>query len=304
MYRILKMMNQIRIVLIIVTAVILSDVAQAQRGNSAWEKYKHEVSVGYGFNTFLASIGANDKIGTRFMLQRSTFNASYRYYFMKHFAVRGSFTHAYSRKNDKDIIDPANINMRLDYESTISELGAMFEYHIRDETTMGRSKGKVRRARGGMSKGLDVGVSLFAGAGIDYFRPIAEYYGDRMVLKKYDANAGFTKPEDYRRVHVHFPVGLQTRLVLGESWRLGIEACYRLGLTNYIDNASSVYYADGNPFPERYTDYPDKDFAGGYVFMGKETSGAIPSLASQTGRKNYFVALATLSYRIKGSSKK
>ena len=302
--RILKMINQIRIALIIVVVCAMSIDSIAQRGNTAWTKYKHEISVGYGFNTFLASIGANDKIGTRFMLQRSTFNASYRYYLKKHFAVRGSFTHAYSRKNDKDIIDPANINMRLDYESTISELGGKIEYHIRDETTMGRSnKGKVRRSRGGMTKGIDVGLSIFGGVGIDYFRPVAEYYGDRMVLKKYDAQAGFITPKDYRRVHIHFPVGAQARLVLGENWRLGLEACYRIGITNYIDNASSVYYADGNPFPERYTDYPDKDFAGGYVFMGNET-GSIPGLASQTGRKNYFVGMMTLSYRIKSSSKK
>ncbi len=82
--RILKMINQIRIALIIVVVCAMSIDSIAQRGNTAWTKYKHEISVGYGFNTFLASIGANDKIGTRFMLQRSTFNASYRYYLKKH----------------------------------------------------------------------------------------------------------------------------------------------------------------------------------------------------------------------------
>lgn len=211
-----------RIASIIITLFLFSTGGEAQRGNQAWKNYRHEAMVGFGFNSFLASIGEEDKFGTRFILQRSTFNASYRYYFKKHFAVRGAFTHAYSRKNDKDILDPARLNSRLDYQMTLSELAGILEYHIYDETTMGRRKKKVRRARRGMSKGLNVGFHLFAGAAIDYMRPYAELYGSKMILRPYDANAGFNSPSDYKKMNVHFPVGASVRLVVAENWRVGL----------------------------------------------------------------------------------
>jgi len=48
---------------------------------------------------------------------------------------------------------------------------------------MARKKTKVRRARGGKTKGLNLGVSFFTG--IDYMRPYAEYFGELMILKPY-----------------------------------------------------------------------------------------------------------------------
>lgn len=286
-----------RLISICVFLVFVSTSIFAQRGNQSWQKYRHEASLGYGFNTFLSSIGEDDKIGTRFMLQRPTMNASYRYYFAKHFAVRGSFTHAYYRKNDKEDVDPARLNARLDYEMTLSEFAVMAEYHIFDETHMGSRKGKVRRARGGMSRGPKFGVSCFGGVTLDYMRPYAELYGNRMVLKQYNPTAGYTSSKDYKRTHVHFPIGTNLRLVVAKNWRVGVEAGYRIGLTDYIDNVSSVYYIDSNPYA-RTSEYDDTKFSGEYVSLGKEKA-PISSLASNSGRKNYFFGMVTLAYRIK-----
>lgn len=286
-----------RVISIIILAILISTAASAQRGDQSWKKYRHEASIGYGFNSFLASIGEDDQFDVKFMLQRSTVNASYRYYFRKHWAARGSFSHAYSRKNDKEIVDPARINSRLDYEMTLSELGAMIEYHIFDETHMGSRKGKVRRARGGMSKGPKFGVSLFAGAALNYMRPFAELYGSKMILKQYSPNAGLVAPKDYSRVNVHFPVGAQVRIVVAENWRIGIEAGYRLGIRDYIGNVSTVYYVDENPRAQN-SEFTDTQFSGEYVTLDKETA-PISSLASQGGRRNYFFGMLTLAYRIK-----
>lgn len=250
-----------RIASIIIIIFLFSTGVEAQRGNQDWQNYRHEAMVGFGFNSFLASIGEEDKFGTRFILQRSTFNASYRYYFKKHFAARGSFSHAYSRKNDKDIIDPTRINSRLDYQMTLTEFGGLVEYHIFDETTMGRRKKRVRRARGGMSKGLNVGIHFFAGVAVDYMRPYAELYGSKMVLKPYDSNAGFNSPSDYKKMNVHFPIGTSFRLVVAENWRIGLEAGYRLGVRDYIDNVSGVYYVNENPQAQTSA-YADTQFTG------------------------------------------
>jgi hypothetical protein len=48
------------------------------QGNTAWKKYHHEAS--FGFNTFIAAIGENDKPEIPFVLQRSTFNGTYRFF--------------------------------------------------------------------------------------------------------------------------------------------------------------------------------------------------------------------------------
>lgn len=293
----------IRIVVTVFLLSFLGLTVNAQRGNTAWERYRHEGSVGYGLNTFLANIGEDDRIGTRFLLQRSSFNASYRYYIFKHVALRGSFTHAYSRKNDKDFVDSTETELRLDYEVTISELAAMVEYHIFDEVNMasGRS-GKVRRARGGMSRGVKTGISIFAGIAVDYMRPFAEYYGDKMILRPYDPNAGFAPPSDYKRVNIHVPIGAQFRFVLSENWRIGFEACYRLGFRDYIDNVSSVYYVGENPLAYN-SPYTDTQFTGRYVTLSGDNA-PVDELAGQSGRSSYFIGMLTLSYRLKSDKKK
>ena len=68
-------------------------------------------------------------------------------------------------------------------------------------------------------------------------------------------------------------------------------------LTDYIDNVSSVYYIDSNPYA-RTSEYDDTKFSGEYVSLGKEKA-PISSLASNSGRKNYFFGMVTLAYRIK-----
>lgn len=293
---------------IIYIFILFSFATQAQVGNQSWKKYRHEASIGYGFNSFLAAIGDDDKFGTAFLLQRSTVNASYRYYLSKHWAVRGSLSHAYSRKNDKENVEPARINSRLNYQMTLSEFSSIIEYHIFDETHYGSIKSEARRGTRGVSERKKIGVSLFAGAALNYMRPYAEQYGNRMVLKHYSSNAGLVSPKDYSKLNVHFPVGMNVRLVLTSNWRIGVEAGYRLGIRDYIGNVSTVYYADGNPraqsSPEAWTiaaqssAYTDSDFSGEYVSLDKETA-PVSSLASESGRKNYFFGLLTLAYRIK-----
>jgi len=272
----------------------------AQRGNTAWKKYRHEISGGYGVNTVFASLGENDKFHFNYVFQRSTMNASYRYFLLKKVAVRGSFTHAFARKNDKEIT-PGEIrtNARLDYISTISEFGALAEYHFFDETTKGR-KGKVRRARGGMSKGVNVGLSLFGGVALDYLRPFGEYYGERVVFKPITDPLTVPNNAKYNKMNVHFPVGANLRFVLTENWRVGFEAGYRLGIRNYINGASGVYYVDetvSNPDYQPEEGDLDPQLISTITF--EKENAPLDVLVDSRGRKNYFFGLLTVSYRLK-----
>jgi len=275
--------------------------AQKSAGNSAWTKYRHEVSFGYGFNTLLANLGESDQLGLTFMLQRSTLNANYRYYLKKKIALRGSVSHAYARKNDKkgveDLLDRA-WNMPIDYKTSLSEFAFFGEYHVFDETNLGKRKSRVRRARGGMSKAMNLGLSFFGGPALTYFRPVGEYQGSMVELRPINSNPGTDlNAPDYKRVNFHFPIGTNVRFVFDENLRLGFEFGYRLGVRDYMNNVSAVYYRDGKPAQD-YTDFDDPNFAGGYVTFAKEEA-PVGILASENGRRNYFFGMFTLAYRIK-----
>jgi hypothetical protein len=280
--------------LVVVSMTVLT--VQAQRGgNTPWKKYRHEASVGYGVNNVFATLGERDNLGVAYVLQRSAFNGSYRYYALRHLAVRGSITHGYSRKNDKSTDYEDRLNTRLDYQCTITEFAAMAEYHIIDETTKGK-KGKVRRARGGVSKGLNVGVSGFAGVGLSYFRFYGELMGEPMILKPITQPLTIPNSDRYKPVHLHIPIGMNARILINENWRVGLEAGYRIGFREYINNISGVYSVDENFLnPDTYNVDP-RYF--GLVTFAKERA-PLADLASDSGKRNYFFAMVTLSYRLK-----
>lgn len=267
----------------------------AQRGgNTAWKKYQHEVAIGAGVNSVFANLGERDGLGVAYVMQRSTFNGTYRYYFMKHFAARGSISHGYSRKNDKSLKYSDRQNVRLDYISTVTEFAAMGEYHLIDETTKGR-KGKVRRSRGGMSKGVNMGLSAFAGVGMSYMRPFGELQGRKMEFKPITTPLTVPNDDRYKRIHLHIPVGINARLLINENWRAGIEVGYRVGFRDYVDNVSGVYavgdFKNADPFS------PDDQYFGIITFAKEEAP--IADLSSDSGRRSYIFGFLTLAYRLK-----
>ncbi|GAB4377307.1 MAG: hypothetical protein Kow0075_05620 [Salibacteraceae bacterium] len=275
--------------------------AIAQRGgNTAWKKYRHEVAINYGINTIFSKLGENDAIGVGFLLQRSSFQANYRYFVLKSLAVRGMVGHNFARKNDKEHSNDPSDNVRLDYKSSISEFGALAEYHFLDESNVGGNRGRIRRARGGVAKTLKLGISAYGGVALTYMRPYGEYFGNRVIFTPLNADPPNAPDYDtYRKLNLHFPIGLTIRSVPNEYLRIGLDIGYRIGIRDYINGTSAVYYIDGNPFPERIKDEDqlNKDFIG-YITLADEQA-PIQSLASTTGRSGYFVAALTVAIRFK-----
>ena len=285
-----------RTVLVTVIASCMSVMAFAQRGgNTGWKKFRHEASIGYGVNSVYASLGERKNIGPAYLMQRSAFNGTYRYYFMRFFAVRGSMTYGYCRKNDKSLQYNDRANVRLDYLSSVTEFAAMGEYHLIDETTKGR-KSKVRRARGGTTKGLNMGISAFAGIGLSHFRPYAELQGQKMEFKPITEPLTIPNDDRYKRFHVHVHVGLDARLLINENWRAGVELGYRFGFRDYVNNVSGVYSANSE-FKNADPFSPDNEYFGTITFAKEKAP--IADLASENGRRNYIIGFITLAYRLK-----
>lgn len=272
--------------------------ASAQRGgNTAWTKYRHEAGIGYGVNTLFSSLGEKDQLGFNPIFQRSTFNGSYRYFFAKRFSARASLTHAFARKNDKDLNIEDRPNIRLDYTSTVTELALVAAYHIFDEAVKGK-KGRVRRARGGTTKGVNMGWSVYTGVAFGLFRPFAEYYGNEVELKPIPADTGaLSNDSKYGRLNFHIPVGTQIRFILSENWRFGAEVGYRIGIREYINNTSWVYYRDPDIKHPGTNSSVDQSLVGPVTF--EKELPPIDELGSKTGRRNYMFMMLTLAYRFK-----
>ena len=285
-------------ILISIACFVIALDAVAQRGgDTSWTKYRHEAGIGYGVNTLFSSLGEKDQIGFNPVFQRSTFNGSYRYFILKRFSARASLTHAFARKNDKDLNPETRPSIRLDYTSTVTELAALAAYHIFDEAVKGK-KGRVRRARGGTTRGVNMGWSVYTGVALGYFRPFGEYFGQEVELKPLPADtSALSNDSKYRRINFHIPVGSQIRFILSENWRFGAEFGYRIGIKEYINNTSWVYYRD-----------PEVKHPGTNASVDQSKVGPVPfekelppieELGSKTGRKNYMFVMLTLAYRFK-----
>lgn len=291
-------MKKISILLSLTLLFSILDLDLKAQGSDAWKRYRHDFTIGYGFNSLLSSIGEKDNIGLTFALQRSSFNASYRYFLLKNVAVRGSFSQMYCRKNDKDLNRDSRNNLRIDYETSLSEVALVGEYHFFDET--GKShKGKTRRARGGINKLAKFGVSVYGGVAGTYFTPKGEYFGNRVFLRPLNDAPGYDPDvSKYARFNIYFPVGTNIRLVVSESWRVGVDLGYRFGVRPYVNNVSGIYYEDDvsqQSLPG--VDWPDYLYAG-YVHFSDEDK-TIDQLTFERGKRGYFVGLITLSYRLK-----
>lgn len=279
--------------------LFLTEAATAQRarGNNAWKKYRHEIALGYGVNNIFASLGERSRLGVIYVTQRSTINANYRYYLHNRISVRASATQAYARKNDKNENLEDRVNIRMDYKSSLSEFAIMGEYHLMDETGRG-PKRSTRLSRGGISRGMNVGLSVYAGFSASYIRPYGEYFGDLVVLKPVNDSLGYLpNNNEYQQLNFHVPVGLTFRFILNDNWRVGAELGYRIGFREYINNVSGVYYHPDGSGKNEY--YADPSFTGGIVTYSKNRNLSLQEMDNIEGKTGYYFGMVTLAYRIK-----
>lgn len=290
------MKRQLLALIFLLLTVTLS-YGQRKRSDG-WKTYRHEVGAGLGYNTVYAGLGENTGVGVRTILQRSTFSANYRFYVLKFLSVKGMIAHGYTRKNDKEgeQVDRPN-NLRIDYKSSYSEFGGVAEFHLFDET--GKSGGgRQRRARGGIKSAMRFGLSAYVGLSYSIIRPYGEYFGDRVELRPVTANPGSDMDvAGYDRGFLHVPLGVNIRYVIDKNWRLGLDLGYRIGFKEYIGNASGVYYTEEGASADAPSTFENESYVG--VVTYGDSKEPISRLTSDNGRKNYFVGLLSLSYRIK-----
>jgi len=276
--------------------LVFSMYSSAQRSDG-WKSFRHEVSGGFGANTLLWNIGESDKFLVRKVSQRISGNLSYRYYVLRKVAIRASFGHNYSRKNDKSENRDDRDILRVDYKTSTSELFLMAEYHFLNELGAAGG-GAMKRSR--LSRSGKNGLYVGAGIGMFYFRPKGEYNGRVVELRPIgEEGIDSISTARYDNWQLAIPVHLGYRYVIDENWRIGFEVGLRYSLNNYINKSSTINFNDDLADEEGYN--------GGfwnqpYLGVTHFEPDAIPindlqSGGNSDGVRMYFSALLTLSYR-------
>jgi hypothetical protein len=223
----------------------LSAQAQYFTSQSYWKQERHEVAFGVGAINFLGELGGRDAIGRDFIIDlelsmfRPALHLEYRYKTSRKTLVKAGFHYGVIAGNDALTNEPFRNNRNIHFKSNIFELSAKFEMTLYEIQPGARYKliGVKQRPKGGVFYG-------FAGIGITYFDPKANFNGEWLRLKPFGTEGqNFPDgPKPYSNFTPVVPMGLGYRTYLSSSLSLGIEISHRITFTDYMDDTSTRYY--------------------------------------------------------------
>jgi hypothetical protein len=141
--------------------------------------------------------------------------------------------------NDALTKEPYRNNRNIHFKSNLVELSAKFEVNIYEIQPGARYKllGVKQRPKGGVFYG-------FAGIGVSYFNPKANYNGEWVKLRDLGTEGqNFVDgPKPYSNFTPVIPMGFGYRTYLTSNLSLGLEISHRITFSDYLDDTSTNYY--------------------------------------------------------------
>lgn len=233
-----------------------------------WSLNKKEIMFGIGATQFLGDLGGRDRIGTDYSLVDIDWPSThvggmvgYRFRFHPYWATTSSINVGMLRGSDALTNEVVRESRNLHFRSLV------VEYHQRIECIIVANEKFGARYRIPGLKGMknhNEQIYLFAGAGINYFEPKANYNGKWVKLRKLHTEGQglephmvypvatkqnpnpepfmYTPPKEYLPITATIPMGIGMRMGIGRMWRMGIEATYVKTFTDYMDDVSGYYY--------------------------------------------------------------
>lgn len=231
---------QKRILLIVL--LIFPLLINAQRN----KKYRWEAGIDVGAANFLGDLGGANQIGTHFVrdleisLTRPSVGMHMRYRKSRYLGYRALFNYGKVWGNDALTQERYRNNRNLNFKSNIFEFSTVLEFYWTKERP--GHLYNYKKLKGW--KNLDVQGYGFIGIGGFYYNPKAFISGTWYNLRPLRTEGQGLKPgtKMYSRVSIDFPMGLGFKYALNRQWSIGIEYGLRLTTTDYIDDASTVYY--------------------------------------------------------------
>ena len=216
---------------------------------------RHEVFFGVGASNFLGDLGGSKGIGThgikdlKFSATRPTLQGGYKFMILPSLSARGQITWGYVSGDDAKTKNAVRNTRNLSFRSVIWEFSGMAQYYPMGERIHPRYK--IRGVNG--NKTFSVMPYLFAGVGITFFNPKAQYNGKWYALQPLGTEgqglAG--RPDKYKRYTLALPIGAGLKYLINKQWAISFEMSLRYTLTDYMDDVSTTYY-DPNKIEAAY----------------------------------------------------
>lgn len=189
-------------------------------------QYSTDFGGKLGTALFLGDLGGASSLGIDLNQMRYSVGFGYRYFFSPSFAVRGGFNYGQVRGDDKNQESNANYSRNLSFKNDIMELNARGEWHFLIIRDVGRK----------YTYRIDFNAFAFAGAGVFYNNPKAEYNGSWVALQPLQ-----TEGVNYSRIQPVVPFGMGFHFRVNKKHLIGFDFGLRKTFTDYIDDVSSRY---------------------------------------------------------------
>lgn len=278
-----------------------------------WKKYRKEIYVGIGAANFLGDLGGLNKVGTdyspidlEFTETRTAFQIGYRYKLAKWFNLSTQFNYLIVRGDDKLTTEQFRNNRNLNFKSNIFELSGRIEF-VYMSNRVGHRYG-IKRTLSSRMKNRSWDFTVFMGIGGFYFNPKARTMQGQWVKLKpmHTEGQGLPGgPKQYGNYSICIPMGLAYRVYFNRKICVGIEANFRKTFTDYIDDASGVYY-DKNAIKAAYGSQaayfadPSKGKNPGQTNWADENKGSEAQVRGDSKQKDAFMSIQlTVGYILK-----
>lgn len=298
MFRI-QIMKKLYVLLII--AVVLPGVMNAQRYKQRWKAYRTEVHFGAGPSNFLGELGGADQIGTDYLKDleisqtRLSLSGGLRYKLSQMFAMNTKITYGKLSGSDDLTKEFFRHYRNLNFKTNIWELSTNLEVAFIREQVGHRYR--LRGVRG--QKGFEMSAYGFVGIGAFYFNPKGEKNGSWVKLRNLGTEGqGISSTrKKYSNVQVCIPVGIGFKYSFDRRWGIGLEYGIRKTFTDYIDDASKTYYNNNTLFIENgalaaaMADKSSKEFP--YITAAGEQRG------DPRDKDSYMFAIISINYKLR-----
>jgi len=209
-----------------------------------WKNRRQSLSIGIGFSNFLGELGGRDQIGSDFIYDlewsetRPSLQAAYRYQLGSRFYAKAQFAFAIVGGNDALTKEIFRRNRNLNFRSAIFELTAQVEFDVVQFGQNNQLYNALKRNRHTSA------IYLTLGAGAVRFNPKGNLSGTYYSLKPLNTEGqGFEDgPEEYSLFSFVIPMGIGYRFDINNDWSVCAEIVHRVTFTDYMDDASTVYY--------------------------------------------------------------
>jgi len=238
-------------IIIFLSFLVGSVSAQGYYNSNAWKRHRHEVRFELGASNFLGEVGGRDQVGSDFVwdleFSKTNFAAgfNYLYYLSRKLGFRYNLYYGKVGGDDALTSEVFRHNRNIKFQSTIIETGIGLEWQLVKE-----KPGNIYNVKSPTGKKLGLksfnwGIYFTAGVAGFYYNPKGpDQSGNMVALRPLKTEGqgleGGAKP--YGLFSVAIPVGFGVRKSLGRKMGLKIELTHRFTFTDYIDDASTVYY--------------------------------------------------------------